>query len=246
MTLCLMARNCHRALVLVLLAFLGGCASLPEGKSLDPQDPYERFNRASLAFNDTVDDAILKPLAKAYKAAAPEFVRTGVANFFANLSDIPTALNDALQGKPKGAGVHAARVAVNSTIGLLGFIDVATGLGLAREREDFGQTLGGWGFGSGPYLVLPLLGPSSVRDGFGLAVDWVADPVTLIPAEPAASNALIGTRAVDNRSSLLSAEKALDEIALDRYLFVRDVYLSRRRSLVEEGAMPAPVPPENP
>jgi phospholipid-binding lipoprotein MlaA len=233
-------------LFLALLSSLGGCASLPEGKSLDPQDPYERFNRASFAFNDTVDSAILKPASKAYKAIAPEFVRTGIANFFANLSDIPTALNDVLQAKPKGAGVHAARVAVNSTWGLLGFVDVATGMGLERRREDFGLTLGAWGLGSGPYLVLPLLGPSSARDGLGLFADWAAEPIVLVPGEPAASNVLIGTRAVDNRSSLLSAEKALDEIAFDKYSFVREVYLARRRSLVGEHAAPAPASPAEP
>jgi len=169
------------------------------------------------------------------------FDRSGLAG--GGPLDIPTALNDVLQGKPKAVGIHAARVAVNSTVGLLGFVDVATGMGLAREREDFGQTLGAWGFGSGP---LPLLGPSSVRDGLGLAADWAADPIVLVPGEPATRSVLIGTRAVDNRSSLLSAEKALDEIALDRYLFVRDVYLARRRSAVHDGAEPPPAPPGEP
>jgi phospholipid-binding lipoprotein MlaA len=228
--------------MLAIVLCLGGCASLPPGKSPDPQDPYERFNRASHAFNDTVDRALLKPFAKAYEAVAPEFVRTGIANFFGNLSDIPTALNDVLQGKPKQGGIHAARVAVNTTVGLLGFIDVATRMGMARERADFGQTLGVWGLPSGPYLVLPIFGPSSVRDTLGLAVDWASDPVMLIPDDVATRNTLIGVRAVDRRAGLLPAERTLDSVSFDRYLLLRDVYLARRKSLVGDDAALEPAP----
>jgi len=238
-------RRRSRAVLLVLLLALAGCASLPEGKTLDPQDPFERFNRATFSFNDAVDRAIVKPVSQLYRAITPEFVRTGVANFFGNLSDIPTALNDVLQGKPKGAGTHVGRVAINSTLGLLGLFDVATPLGLERQREDFGQTLGVWGFDSGPYLVLPLLGPSSGRDATGLVFDWAVDPVVHVH-DPAARNTLVGVRAVDQRAGLLQAEKTLDEAAFDRYLLVRDVYLARRRSLVGNGTEPPPPPPSEP
>jgi phospholipid-binding lipoprotein MlaA len=138
-----------------------------------------------------------------------------------------------------------ARVALNSTVGLLGFIDVATNVGLMREREDFGQTLGVWGFRSGPFLMLPLFGPSSVRDAFGLAADWATDPLVLVPADVPTRNTMIGVRAVDNRASLLAAEQTLGEIALDRYLFLRDAYLARRKSQVDDGATREP-PPKDP
>jgi phospholipid-binding lipoprotein MlaA len=220
---------------------LGGCASLPPGKTLDPQDPFERFNRASEAFNDGLDKAVLKPVAKAYKKVAPGFVQTGVANFFGNLSDIPTTLNDVLQAKPKEAGVHASRVAINSTVGLLGLFDFATGMGLAREREDFGLTFGAWGAGSGPYLVLPLFGPSSVRDAPGLALDWATDPLMLAHA-----NALIGTRAIDRRAGVLGPDQVLEDAAFDKYLLVRDAYLAHRKSLIDEGARPPQPAPSEP
>ena len=169
-------------------------------------------------------------------------MRTGIANFLGNLSDIPTALNDVLQGKPKQVGIHAARVAVNSTVGLLGLIDVATPMGMARERADFGQTLGVWGLPSGPYLVLPIFGASSVRDTFGLAVDWASDPLVHIPDDVATRNTLVGVRAVDQRAALLPAERTLDAVSFDRYLLLRDAYLAHRKSLVGDGAALEPAP----
>jgi len=183
---------------------------------------------------------LVKPVAKAYNTVAPGFVQTGIANFFGNLSDIPTALNDVLQAKPKAAGVHAARVAINSTVGLLGFIDVATDMGLQRDREDFGLTLGTWGAGSGPYLVLPFFGPSSVRDAVALPLDWAADPVILAPGDAA----LIGTRYVDRRAGVLGAQEIVEEAAFDKYLLLRDAYLAHRKSLIEEGARQPPLAQE--
>jgi phospholipid-binding lipoprotein MlaA len=232
------------SLLIALVVSLGGCASLPPGKTLDPQDPFERFNRASDGFNETLDKVLVKPVAKAYKTVAPGFVQTGIANFFGNLSDIPTALNDVLQAKPKAAGVHAARVAINSTIGLLGFIDVATDMRLQRDREDFGLTLGTWGAGSGPYLVLPFFGPSSARDAVALPLDWATDPVILVPGDVAVRNALIGTRYVDGRAGVLGVQELVEEAAFDKYLLVRDAYLAHRKSRVEEGAKPPPTAPE--
>jgi phospholipid-binding lipoprotein MlaA len=221
--------------VLALVFSMSGCASLPPGKTLDPQDPFERFNRASDSFNDTLDKVVLKPIAKAYKTITPGVVQTGIANFFGNVSDVPTALNDVLQGKPKAAGVHAARVAINSTIGLLGFIDVATGMGLPREREDFGLTFGTWGVASGPYLVLPVFGPSSVRDAVGLPLDWVTDPVLRVRGDVGTRNALAGTRAIDRRAGVLGAQEVVEEAAFDKYLLMRDAYLAHRRSLIGDG-----------
>ena len=231
-------------LLLALIVSLGGCASLPPGKTLDPQDPFERFNRASDGFNEALDKVLLRPVAKAYKTVAPGFVQTGIANFFGNLSDIPTALNDVLQARPKPAGVHAARVAINSTLGLLGLFDVATGMGLPREREDFGLTFGAWGAASGPYLVLPLLGPSSVRDAVGLPLDWATDPVIQLRGDIAARNAVAATRAVDRRADLLGADQIVEDAAFDKYLLIRDAYLAHRKSRVEEGAKQPPNAPE--
>jgi phospholipid-binding lipoprotein MlaA len=226
------SRRVH-AVVLVLLTCLAGCASLPEGRSPDPQDPFERFNRASFSFNDAIDTALLKPAAKVYTTITPQFVRTGVAHFFGNLSDIPSTLNHALQGDPKGAATHAARVTINSTVGLLGLLDVATPIGLERQREDFGLTLGAWGAGSGPYIVLPLFGPSSGRDAAGLLVDWATDPLVYVD-DPSARAQLIGTRVVDQRAGLLGAEAAIDAASFGRYLLVRDAYLARRRSMLHD------------
>jgi phospholipid-binding lipoprotein MlaA len=234
------------AFLLALVASLGGCASLPPGKAPDPQDPFERFNRASEGFNETLDKALLRPVAKAYKTVAPDFVQTGIANFFGNLSDIPTALNDVLQAKPKPAGVHVARVAINSTIGLLGLVDFATGMGLPREREDFGLTLGTWGAASGPYLVLPFLGPSSVRDAAALPLDWATDPVMHIRGDVAARNTTAATRAIDRRAGALGADQVVDDAAFDKYLLIRDAYLAHRKSRLEEGAKQPPAVSEPP
>jgi len=219
---------------MLLAAGFQGCASLPPGSIPNPGDPWERYNRAAYSFNDAVDRAVLKPVARGYRAATPDVVRQGVGNFFGNLSDIPTAANDVLQGQIKSAVTHLGRVAVNSTFGLLGLVDLATRMGMERQRADFGQTLGVWGLGSGPYLVLPLLGPSSVRDTAGLGVDFVTDPVLRL-GDRTVQEAAGGLRLVDRRARVLDIEKTLTSIELDPYIFIRDGYLAMRRNAVNHG-----------
>jgi phospholipid-binding lipoprotein MlaA len=227
------------AALLTGASLLAGCASLPPGSTPDPKDPFERYNRAAFSFNDAIDKALLKPISQGYKAVMPSFVQRGITNFFANLSDIPTFVNDVLQGKGTMAATHLGRLAINTTFGLGGVMDVATPMGLERQREDFGQTLGKWGLGSGPYVVLPLLGPSSVRDALALPADFYLDPVHHVADVPW-RNSLAATRIVQRRASFLEAEKTLKSIELDPYLFMRDAYLSRRRSLIYDGDPPDP------
>lgn len=198
-------------------------------------DPWEGFNRAVFSFNDTLDRYALKPLAQGYQAVTPDFVETGVGNFFGNLSDVGSIANNLLQGKGDAAGQDLARVVFNSTIGLAGLIDVATPMGLPEHDEDFGQTLGYWGLSSGPYLVLPLLGPSSVRDGIGLIPDSLLDPVGEVD-HVRTRNALYATRIIDTRAELLAAEHLLNG---DRYSALRDAYLQRRAFLVNDGEVKA-------
>jgi phospholipid-binding lipoprotein MlaA len=230
-----MTRTNSRLMTIVLLAAgLQGCASLPPGSVPNPGDPWERYNRAAWSFNDTVDRAVVKPVARAYKAVTPDVVRQGVSNFFGNLSDIPTVANDVLQGQIKSAATHLGRVAVNSTFGLLGLMDLATRMGLERQRADFGQTLGVWGLDSGPYLVVPLFGPSSVRDTAGLGVDFFTDPVLRV-GDPTFQEAAAGLRVVDRRAGVLAFEQTLTSIELDPYIFVRDGYLAMRRNAVNHG-----------
>jgi phospholipid-binding lipoprotein MlaA len=225
-----------RSLVLslvVAVGFLGGCATTAH----DPRDPLEPVNRAIYTFNEHVDGLVLKPAAELYRLVLPSFVRTGVGNFFSNLGDVIVALNNLLQGKVSNAASDASRVAVNSTIGVLGFIDVASRIGLPKHDEDFGQTLGWWGMGDGPYLVLPLLGPSNFRDAVGRVGDFYVDPVTYVDPTRA-RNQLWGTRVVSTRADLLGASRVLEAAALDPYVFVRDAYLQRRRNLIYDGNPP--------
>ena len=225
------------ALALLLGAFLGlgGCAT---GEDRNPRDPLEPLNRAVHSFNtDLLDRAVLKPLAQGYQYIMPEPANQGVTNFFNNLADIRSALNNLLQFKIGRAFSDVGRVAINSTVGVLGLIDVASNLNLPRHGEDFGQTLGVWGFGPGPFIVWPLLGPSSGRDSVGLVVDWYTDPITHINDD----NWRLGLRGldlIDTRADLLSASRVLEEAALDPYAFMRDAFLQRRRSLVYDGNPP--------
>jgi phospholipid-binding lipoprotein MlaA len=220
--------------LLTALVGLGGCATT----GATPGDPLEGYNRAMFGFNDGVDKAIIKPVASGYKAVMPEFARTGVTNFFANLGDLWIGINNILQGKV-GAGVSDfGRFAMNTTVGILGLFDVASNAGLEKHNEDFGQTLGRWGVGSGAYVVLPLLGPSSVRDGFSrLVIDWHGDPLWYVGNIPT-RNELIGVRVVDDRANLLDVSGLAEEAALDHYAYVRDAYLQRRRSLIYDGDPP--------
>ena len=213
------------ALALVLLS---GCASGPQA---NPADPFEPFNRGVYRFNDGVDRAVLKPVATVYRDITPQPVRTGVTNFFGNLSDVWSGVNSALQLKPQQTVETVMRVGINTIFGFAGVIDLASEMRLRKHSEDFGLTLGHWGVDSGPYVVLPLLGPSSVRDSLGKVVDAQADLVSNYH-DVRTRNTLGATPVVNLRANLLDAGQALEEAALDKYSFTRDVYLQRRRSLV--------------
>jgi len=218
---------------LLLAGTLGGCAT----SGGNPADPLEPLNRVVFSFNDAADKAVIKPVARAYRAVLPGIVRTGVSNFFSNLEDIWISVNDVLQGKFQDGIDDFGRVLFNSTFGIAGIFDFASELGFQKHNEDFGQTLGSWGVGSGAYLVLPILGPSTIRDGFGLLLDTQADLVFQIGGVPV-HNSLYGTRALSTRANLLDASSVIDQAALDKYSFVRDAWLQRRRNLVHDGDPP--------
>ena len=212
---------------LLALALLQGCAVGP-----NPRDPFEPFNRSVTRFNDGLDEAIVKPVAQAYQDTVPSPVRTGVNNFFGNLSDAWSFVNNVLQARPQAAVDSFMRVSVNTLIGLGGVLDWATLMGIERHREDFGKTLGRWGVDTGPYLVLPVLGPSTVRDAAARVVDAKGDLVLQIDNVPA-RNSLYVLRAVDLRASFLRAGDVLDQAALDKYSFTRDAYLQRRGVVID-------------
>ena len=213
---------------------LAGCATGPDA---NPRDPLEPFNRGVSRVNDEIDKYALKPAAQVYSDYVPSPMRTAVGNFFSNVSDVYSAVNNLLQGKPSRALEDTMRVAINSTLGIGGLIDIATPGGLPKYKEDFGQTLGVWGVPSGPYLVLPLFGPSSVRDTGGMLVDRLMDPTSYIyPVW--ARFAVSGVRVVDGRSQLLAATSLIDAAALDRYAFLRDSYMQRREYLIYDGNPP--------
>jgi phospholipid-binding lipoprotein MlaA len=214
---------------------LGGCASTAGTRG----DPLEDVNRAVFSFNEALDEALIKPVATGYQAVLPEFVRNSIDNFFSNFNDAWSAVNHLLQAKPAAALEMGLKFSVNTVFGFGGFVDVA-GAGIERRSEDFGQTLGRWGVGPGPYLVLPLLGPSTVRDTASLALDWQAIPEAFLD-QGIGRFALTSLHVISVRAGLLSATRALDEIALDKYSLVRDGYLARRRYLVYDGD-----PPEEP
>jgi phospholipid-binding lipoprotein MlaA len=220
------------ALALALLA-AAGCSTV----ATDPRDPFEGFNRAMYAFNDGLDQVAVKPVSRAYKAVAPEPLRGMVRNFFANIDDVFNGANNMLQGKLLDGWTDWFRVVVNTTFGVLGINDVASDMGLEKHNEDFGQTFAVWGVGDGPYLMLPFFGPYTLRDSGGLIFDWELDPV--VRARPIAlRNSLIATRFVSKRTDLLDASRVMEEAALDRYTFLRDAYLQRRRSLIYDGNPP--------
>lgn len=221
-----------RIALLMLAATLTGCAT-----NGDPRDPLEPLNRGIYKFNDTVDKAVTKPIAQGYRAVLPSPVRTGVSNFFSNIDDIFVTANNLLQFKINTAASDFARLVANTTFGIGGIFDVATGFGLEKHNEDFGQTLGYWGAGDGAFLMLPLLGPSDVRDAIGTGVQGYFDPVWNLN-NVAVRNSLAGLSVVSDRANLLDAEKVLDEAALDRYTFIRDAYLQQRRSLIYDGNPP--------
>jgi phospholipid-binding lipoprotein MlaA len=213
------------ALALGVTVLLAGCAGP------NPRDPYEGFNRAMFSFNDTVDTYALKPAATAYKNVLPTFVQTGVNNFFGNLADAWSAVNNLLQGNGQAGMSDVSRFALNSTLGIVGLFDIASEAGLQKHKEDFGQTLGVWGVPSGPYLMLPLLGPSTVRDTAALPLDIKGD-IWAYKEPVYIRNTGTALRAVDQRANLLDASSLLEDAALDRYEFIRDGYLQRRESQI--------------
>lgn len=219
---------------LLAALLLSACAS---GPNANPADPLEPWNRGVYKFNDALDRAVLKPVATAYQESTPEIVRRGVGNFFANLEDAWTTVNSALQLKGQDAAESFTRFWVNTLMGLGGVLDVASEMQIPRHNEDFGQTLGYWGVGAGPYLMLPLLGPSTVRDTVVLPVEWYGDLATHTE-DVAARNTLIAVRVVHTRARLLKQEGVLEGAALDKYSFLRDAYLQHRRNLVYDGNPP--------
>ena len=231
------------AATLLSLITLSGCATIPAGTKPDPGDPWERFNRSVYIFNDGVDRAIAKPAAKAYRKVTPRPVRTGVSNFFDNITYPITAVNAALQGKFRQAGRDSGRFLLNTVVGLGGILDPASVAGLVRNDEDFGQTLGVWGVPSGPYLMLPIFGPSNARDAPARIVDNLMDPKNLVGTSDArvAANVL---NVVDSRANLLVIEKPLENV-FDRYAFLRNIWRQRRLSQIRDGSF-MEEPPEDP
>jgi len=222
--------------LILLLGLLGtGCATVDGPK--DPRDPLESYNRAMYSFNDTLDRAIMKPVAKGYNKVMPQPVNTSISNFFSNLDDVLVLFNDVLQLKWKQGLSDFSRLTWNTTAGLFGIFDVASHMDLPKHNEDFGQTLGYWGVGSGPYVVLPFLGPSTVRDGTGLLADWQVDPLARVEVDRTRWT-LLGLKAVDTRAGLLRASRILETASLDPYAFMRDAYLQRRENLVYDGNPP--------
>lgn len=200
-------------------------------------DPWEAFNRKIFAFNEAIDDVLLQPVAKAYRDVVPELVRMGIGNAIGNVGDVWSAANQLAQGKGQAGLEMSMRFLTNSFFGIGGVFDVASDLGIERQSEDLGQTLGRWGVGAGPYIVLPLLGPSSLRETLALPVDRKAS-LSNLAFEGGTSYAVTALEVVHTRAGLLASGELLNQIALDRYSFVRDAYLARRRSLVHDGNPP--------
>jgi len=226
------------ALALTAATLATGCATGPDRK---PGDPLEPLNRTIFKFNDAIDRTVAVPIAKGYQKITPQPLRTAISNFFSNLGDLDNFANSMLQLHITDAAESLMRFAMNSTFGLGGLLDFATPAGLPKHKEDFGLTLGRWGVPSGPYLVLPLFGPSSFRDGLGYLVDFRANPITYMGWEY--KYPLFFVQFVSVRSDLLGATTLLDQAALDKYSFVRDAYTQQRRSLLRaSGAPPAALP----
>ena len=244
-----MQHMANKFLLLIAFLILGltqGCATV-DGPA-DPKDPFESYNRAMYNFNDGVDQYVLKPVAQGYEAITPAPVQKGINNFFSNLDDVIVIANDLLQLKFKQFASDTGRLIINSTIGLFGLIDWASDIGLPKHNEDFGQTLGYWGVPSGPYFVLPFLGPSTIRDTGGLYVDSDNfDPIqrelheTFPPPARESDKAVVGMtvlKAIDTRAQLLEASNILDEAALDPYVFLREAFFQQRKNLVYDGNPP--------
>lgn len=223
------------AMAIAAVGLLAGCAT-----SGNTKDPIEGFNRAMFAFNEGLDTVIIKPVATGYEAVLPAPIRNGVTNFFSNIGDVFIGVNNLLQGKVPEAFSDLGRVAINTTIGLLGVMDIASDAGLEKHDEDFGQTFGRWGVGNGAYVVLPLFGSRTARDTVGLVLDVATDPVAQHEPNRVRTAATV-LRLVNTRANLLPADKVVDEAALDKYSYVRDAYLQRRRNLIHDGNPPREV-----
>ena len=233
--------------VLLASLLIGGCATTPPAGTAgapdpttfgtNPADPWEAFNRKMFAFNDALDEAILKPVATVYRDVVPELLRRGVDNVLGNVGDVWSTANHFLQGKLESGFQMGVRVITNTVFGFGGIFDIATEARLERRSEDFGQTLGRWGAGTGPYVVWPLFGPRTVRDSFGLFVDWQFEP-SRVPATESGRYAVSALALLNTRTNLLATSALLNQVALDRYTFVRDAYLQRRLDAVYDGAPP--------
>jgi phospholipid-binding lipoprotein MlaA len=215
---------------LAVLGAIGGCAT---GPARTPGDPLENINRATFRFNDALDRTVARPIAKGYNAVVPEPIRTMVSNFFSNIGDVNVKVNNFAQGRVADGFSDLMRIEVNSVFGIGGLIDIATPAGLPKHDQDFGLTLGHWGISTGPYLVLPLLGPSTFRDALGLAGDFEVSPAAYI--DPAERNSLFAANFVSTRARYLGATDLLEQAALDKYAFTRDAYLGRRRYQLTGG-----------
>jgi len=231
----LLSAKLKQLILLGLASLLVACASIPAGVEPSPNDPWEPFNRSVFEFNEGLDAYLLKPVVAGYRFVLPEFVREGIYNFFSNYSDIYTALNNLLQGKPDYAASDLMRVVVNTTFGLGGLIDMATPGGLEKHKEDWGQTFGVWGVPSGPYVVLPFFGPSSVRDTFGTVADLESDYLFKYVKNIGVRNSVTGLRVVNTRNTYYEAGDLLDGAAIDKYSFMRDAYIQRREYQIHEG-----------
>lgn len=221
-------------LALVASLLLAGCASAPTANT---KDPWEPMNRSIAGFNDKLDDKVLKPVATGYRNVVPDLIQTGVRNVFNNFADMWSTVNNLLQLKPANTAESLGRVIVNTVFGIYGIFDVATYIHLERHPEDFGQTLGYWGVPNGPYLVLPLFGPSTLRDGASLPVDFAVSPTQLISDIPT-RNEVFALRLVSKRAELLKSGNLLEEASIDKYSFTRDAYLQYRRSQIYDGNPP--------
>ncbi|MFS0756297.1 VacJ family lipoprotein [Noviherbaspirillum sp. 1P10PC] len=225
-------------LALSMVTILSGCATTgatgSDASARNPVDPFERFNRTMFTFNDKVDQYALKPAAIAYKRVVPSFMQTGVYNFFGNLGDVWTAVNNLLQGRVADGVSDVMRFTINSTFGLAGLIDISSDAGLPKHNQDFGATLGVWGVQSGPYVVLPLLGSSTVRDSAALPADFAGNPWTYVSPD---TTRYLGTalRVIDLRAGVLDASNLIEDAALDRYEFIRDAYLQRRANKISSN-----------
>lgn len=236
------------ASLLLAALWLHGCSSSP-AKTKDARDPIEGWNRGVQNFNDKLDDYVMKPVATGYKKVTPSFIDRGITNFYSNVEDVTVIGNDLLQFKLMQTGKDLGRLFVNSTVGLAGFVDVASKMNLPKHDEDFDQTLAKWGVPSGPYVVLPMLGPSTPRGIFGLAGDTASNPINWIT--PMAGYSMSGwhftdwivlgsggLRQIDQRSDLLSASKIMDEASVDRYEFIRNAYFQQRNYAIHDGNPP--------